>query len=479
MSTPRTTHLPTLMGALMSACISCSAHAGWQASDLDKLTSSFTAGISRAYGVTASPWQFLSCDASSTNCFGTNPDSPYSSPDFGASAANAHSSSTKMKALDALVVIMETPPTMRYFGLTPYIITRYYPSAVTGSAATPGFVPVFESLGDTANLRDMGTTGSSTAGSNAFSQLSVSVMTADQQTAKDVKAQLIGLGFPSSAINLMAIPINAVPLHMGQAPTSDTYSILLRMAYPQYTWQMKDYISRAPLRVLSLTPLQATRAPQNLPTPLSRVPGSQPAESTTLADARDALIEQLKAQFKASYDITRSPAPQMQTQNYVCVTHALPCNGDNPDAIYSGDVQGLTPTSKQDRILIVGVNHVSQGKATYLSHAIVAHANNMGVKGVSDTWLAGTGLKAAGITDPSDPRYATYSQLYAFTLSYDCGNDPLCVTIPEVATADQPYTIPFGQALDITGRVYLDPQTNTRPSTNDIITHKVFIMQKH
>ena len=101
----------------------------------------------------------------------------------------------------------------------------------------------------------------------------------------------------------------------------------------------------------------------------------------------------------------------------------------------------------------------------------------MGVKGVNDSWLTGTGLKAGGITSPSDPRYASYSQLYAFTMSYDCGGDPLCVTIPEPAPG-QPYGIPYGQLVDITGRVYLDPQTHTRPSTNDILTHKVFIMRK-
>lgn len=464
-------------GVVLAFCgLAHAAWAGWAAGDLDQLTSEFTAGISAAYSSTPYPWQFLSCDAATPNCFGTNPDSPYGAPNFGPSASSDSSSTTQLKPTDALVLIMETPPPMRYFGLTPYIFTRYYPNALPANPATPGFVPVFESLGDTVNLADMGTAGSATPGGNPFTQLSVTVVTADQVTYDNIAAQFAAIGFPATAINQVALPINAVPLNMGQGPTRDTYSVLLRMAYPNDPAQMADYISRAPLRVLSLSPIRP-RSVAALPTPVSRTPGSSPAEPSKLALARDMLVNQLEAQFGAAYTITENTVQQKQTHNYVCVAHGLPCNGDNPDAIYSSDAQGFVPNSPDDRILIVGVNHVSQGKATYLSHSVVAAANNMGVEGVSDAWLTGTGLTMGGVSGPSDPRYATYSQLYAFTLSYHCAGDPVCITIPQ-ATAGQPIGIPYGSPINITGRVYLDPQTKTRPSTSDIIPHRVFILRK-
>jgi hypothetical protein len=465
----------TLLVLLSTAALHACA-AAWTPADLDTLTGDFTAGMSKSYSATLYPWQFLNCTDSKPDCFGTNPDSPYGAPNFGPNGTSSSAATTHLKTTDALVLIMETPPAMRYFGVTSYLFTRYYPNHIPPNPATPGFVPVFESLNDTVNLDVIGTTGSPQAGASPFTQLSVLVFTADSVTQQDIVKELGALGFPNSAVNLVNLPINAVPLNMGTAPTSDTYSMLLRMAYPNDPAQMQDYINRAPLRVVYLSALQARRV-SPVSAPSYRVPGSSPAESADLTQARDALVLQLRARFGTDYAISELPVPQLQTDNYVCISKALPCNGDNSDAIYSKDVHAFVPTSPQDRILVVGVNHVSQGKATYLSHSLVADANHMGVLGVSDTWLTGTGLTMGGVSGPSDPRYATYSQLYAFTMSYDCQSDATCITIPQPSSS-QPEGIPYGNAIDVTGRVYLDPQTKTRPSTHDIINHRVFILHR-
>jgi hypothetical protein len=463
-----------MAAALAALLLSASAMADWTAADLDTLEQSFKAGISAHYGATSYPWLFATtCTAS--NCFGSNPDSPYGYPNFGADTAPK--AVTQLRASSALVLIMETPPPARYFGVTPYIFTRYYSKQMPrNTAATPGVVPVFESLGDTLNLNVVGTAGSPSAGGNPFSQLSVFVMTADDATYGDIAAQFAALGFPVYALNKIALPLLKVPLSMGILPTSDTYTLLLRIAYPNNASQMTDYIARAPIKTVVVTP-QPLRVGALIAPPISRIPGDGQPESSDLSSACDQLVEQLTAQFGDAYAIAESDFHRFQTTNYFCVTNAVQCNGDNPDALYTTDASSYVPASLQDRILIVGVNHVLTNKATYLSHSIVNHANQAGVKGINDAWLDGTALTMAGITNPADPRYATYQQLYAFTISYDCGSDPACVTVPQ-PTPDNPQGIQFGNPLDVTGRIYLDPATNTRPSIGELKFHRVFVLTK-
>jgi hypothetical protein len=435
---------------------------------VDSLTADFRNAVSTNYSTSQYPWQVLTCTPDASNCFGTNPDSPYGAPDF--DPTNTHTSVTTLNDTDALVLIMETPPSMRYFGVTPYLFTRYYPSHLAGNPLTPGFVPVFESLGDTVNQKVIGTTGSTTPGVNPFGQLSALVMTADALTGAQVLGAFKAIGFPGSAVNRMPMPLSGAHLNMGSGPTKDTYTAMLRVAYPDNPQALADYLSRKPVQVVRMSALTARKL-KPVDEAASRVPGTGVSESAALLSARDTLAADLQARFAGSgYTIAERTVDFKQTVNYLCIDNALPCNGDNPDALYSRDVANYAP-QPSDRVLIVGINHVATGKATYLSHSIVADANNRGLLAVSDAWLAGTGLVMGQVSGPSDPRYATYSQLYAFTIAYDCAGDPVCVTIP---AADAP----AGTALNVTARIYLEAATRTRPSSAEIGPHRVFVMKK-
>jgi hypothetical protein len=135
------------------------------------------------------------------------------------------------------------------------------------------------------------------------------------------------------------------------------------------------------------------------------------------------------------------------------------------------------PASRADKVLIVGINHVNVGKATYFSHAVDDQAHEVGIVGADDRWLKGSALLMAHITDPNDPNYALYSQLYALTISYDCTGEIVCLRIPE-PTPDNPLGIAFGNPLRVLSRVYLDPATNTRPSLDEIVPHRAFMLMK-
>jgi hypothetical protein len=453
----------------------------WTPADLPALEAAFVSGISGKYSAAQYPFRFLStCGA--PYCFGTNPDTTYGQPDFSGGAPQPIISSNIAKT-GAYVLVMETPPPMQYWGVTPYIFNRYYSSLPT-NPSTSGFVTIFESLTDTANLLDAGTTGSTTPGVNPFSQLSVYIVTADQKTYSDIANEFVSLGFPATAINLLDLPlanVPGVPLDMGVTKTSDTYTLLLRLTYPTDPAQMQAYVTSGAQGFYYLTPL-ATRPSSPLPPTTYKVPGDGQSEPQNLLTAQGALVSQLLNQLKSSFGaITESPIVIKQTDNYICVTGGFICNSDNPDAFDTADVgnSGNFTMKPTDAVLVVGVMHdlssVGTGKATYFSHSVVNDANQQGIIAVNNQWLAGTALTAAGIKSSKDPRYATYQSLYAFMISYNCPATAVpCLTIPQ-GSGSAP-GIPVGTVMQLTGRFYLDPTTKTRPSTNELIIERAFYL---
>jgi hypothetical protein len=453
----------------------------WQPSDLPQLEQDFVAGASKKYVVDQYPFRFLTTCAAAY-CFGSNPDTTYGQPDFSGGAPTPVISA-KMAKTGAWVLIMETPPPMKYWGVTPYIFNRYY-SPLPQDPSKSGYMPIYESLTDTTNLLVAGTTGSTTPGTSTFSQLSVFIVTADQKTYAELSGLLVALGFPASAINELDLPlanVPGVPLHMGLGNTDDTYTLLLRLTYPADPNQLADYINRMPQGFYYVSPKQ-TRPSSPLPPTVYRVPGSGVPEPQNLKSARDALAMQLLGQYRTMYQgIVESNIVVKQTTNYACVQIGFICNADNPDGFDTADVGNSSNFSMQahDAVLVVGVNHaisdVGTGKATYFSHTAVNVTTNQGIIAVDDEWLAGSALKAAGITSSSDPRYATYKSLYAFMISYNCPpTDTPCVTIPQGSSSEP--GIPIGTVMQLTGRFYLDPIGKTRPSTDELILERSFFM---
>lgn len=467
--------LRPLRAAWLAWTACCGSALAWTPADLDLLTSQFaTLASQRQYQVRPVDWVFpdpADCFDPEKHCYFSNPDGPYGFPHFNDTSSLA----TRLNATEALVYVLETPPSMRYFGFTSYLFARHY-DALPHDPSSSGVVQVYASLNDTLNLRRIRTTGSTEPGQNVFSQLSVVVVTADSVTAADVQAAFTDLGYPAdTALNLLPLPVETVPLKMGRSTSGDLFSALLRMAYPASSSALSDYIARAPVRVLRLSPGRSRDA-QLLPTPRYQAPGSGQPEAPALRDARDDLARRLVARYALDYEVTelRGPIP-FQTRNYTCVAQAFPCNGDNPDAIYTRDVNDFIPSSRKQKVLVVGVNHTRTGKTTYMMHAASSDEHHAGVLGTSDEWLTGSAQALAGAGARRSPHYPLYDQLYAFTVGYDCSDTPGCRPVPE-PSADNPVGVPFGQPVDLTARYYLDPVTQTRPHRGELIPHRLFLL---
>lgn len=450
--------------------------AGWTPSQLPQLVSAFETSIAGKYVTQQYPWQWFTladCYQPGVQCPFPNPDGPYGQPQFNGSLNAAN----QMNPTDAFVMIMVTPPPMLYYGVTPYLFTRYYVQVPGEPQGTSGTREILESLDDTIDMKDILTAGSTIAGVNSNSQLTAIIMTADQNTYNQLKQAFTSIKF--SSVNLLDMPINLVPLYQGIGFADDYYSLMMRMAYPTDAAAMQTYIDNVQGNIYFLQ-VSATKpgTPTALSPPTYKVPGDGSAEPANLQTARDNLVSQLVMQYGTSYTVTeQTPLKLTQTQNFICVDMAINCDDDNSDALYTHDDNAWLPTKLQDKMLIVGVNHVSQGRATYISHSVLNMTHQAGVVAVNQSFLNGSALKMAGITSTKDPRYATYKELYAFTMSFDCTGEKVCLTIPQ-PTPTNPVGVTLGDTIGESFRAYVDPKTLTRPDSNELIFQRVFEMAK-
>jgi hypothetical protein len=444
--------LPCALGAALLA--TPRAAEAWEPADLPELTNAFALAMADDYDTHEGEWVVnAQCDIAS--CFNDNPDTAYGYAVLPQDVSKSLiPKATRLAPTDAVVLLVQTPPPAKYFGFTPYLFQRYYPE---GPPSDPnGFkqVTVFQPLGDTANLVTLETAGNA---ATPFSQLSVLVLTADSKTYADIANGLSGLGYPTDAVNLLTLPVDAVPLRMGLGSTADTYTIMGRVTYAEDPDELSAYVAANPVSVLHLRPWQ-DRPLAKLPEPEWRVPGSGQPEPQSASESVANVVKRLMTTYRAGYRITEQTVTPIQTDPYTCVDEGIRCDADNPDALYTEDF--FTPKTRKDKLLVVGVDHVYYGKATYFSHSPTTLDNQASIFGINDDWLRSM----------SDWR----GHVYAFSVSYDCDGDPICVPIPE--PSDGVPGIAFGDPFEVMARIYLEPGTGTRPSVDEIFFHRVFLL---
>ena len=436
------------------------------------------------YKVTEFGFDFLD-ECNTGNCFGTNPDSPYGVPVFGY-LEDEPLIFRKLGSKDALVVIMQTPPEHRYFSMTPYIFTRKYTGPFP-PIPDPNPYPVFESLGDSVNNRTIKTQpATKLTGTAPFNQVAVFIQGTDEKTIADIKTRLAGKLFPRSSVNDMIPPVPTDKPKLRYTDTHpanpDTYTMLFRIAYPMAPGA-EAYIENPPVRVFHVTVTTASDhsfVPVE-PTP-RRTPREEPPESADedLMEALDALERKMLDDHAGTHTIALSPEVEMRGTpgTFPCTTAAWACNGDAPDTVYSKDVPEYTPINRRDRFIIVGVNHVKTGNATYVSHSVNRVSLNKGIVAASDAWFeehdTACVVMAADCAE-------IHKKLYAVSFAYDCESDPICIQIPEgdLDNDGDEDGLPFGESLKIAGRNYLEADRNTRPGLALIAKPRVHVLTRN
>ena len=428
---------------------------------VDMLGDGFVAALPVDWTRTRGSWEFLDvadCYTNGKSCFGNNPSSPYGYPMFGAAPRFL------MGASEALVVFMRTPPEVRYFALTQYLISRGI-----------NVEPVLASLSDSLNTHGFLTLGSPGPGQNLFNQYAVIVWAADLNTLASIKTVLSGLGIPGAQVNFLPIPIS-LPLNMGYAVNADSFSLLLRTAMPVVQADLDKYRADLPFYVVKVGP--------GSPPPISPAPTigyasevSGFAESSDMEAALGSLIADIKSNYKRSFVVKEQIVVPYLAEGLDCIAGISTCMLDNHDALYSSDITGTTITvsNVRDLVIVAGVNHHNTGKALYLNQTINDPIKSTGIASVDDkSFTTQSALFHGGVKLLGDPRVKLYKDLYAYAISYDCNGLKYCLNIP-APTPDKPVGLPPGAPFSLWERSYVEPHTGVRPATTEVVRQRVLV----
>lgn len=432
-----------------------------------------SAGFTVSEGV-LSAFDLSTCCEAGKSCYANNPASPYlvvklppgpgqtvANPDLSTDAAG-RSAAFRLRADEAVVTFLTTPPQVGYFGLTPYLYDRQ--QGTTRNV-------VFASLSDSFN-------GKTAAGSaSTYGRKIALVQTANAATEKKVAELLAGVGYTGDSIVkmpwVMTPTVSSAPPVYGLDPASDTFSMLMRLA--PLDQAQKDAIARyiaspgaTVLRLTPTAPVADTAFPQPFP---ARTPAVAPEDPS---GALQSALDTLQAQIIAKYPgyIARQVSVNDQTPDpATCVASGDNCNGDNRDTVYPASAPFLFPDA--DEFLVVfGANHAATGHATYSSFGVYTVDHLLGVVSTTSQDFPGAVSYFHGNTA------APYNQLYAWIVGRSCNEVAAGKGCTVVSSATCPTGIADGAASFLTYRAYVDPRTGTRPRPQDLVPERVLRFTK-
>lgn len=431
--------------------------------EVDAMGQTFVSALPANWHSLQGEWKYfdvVGCFIAGNYCYGNNPSSPYGYPSFGSSQPI---SPFQLGQSEAVVIFFRTPPEMRYFAFTQYLMTR---------GGNPFYI--FASLSDSLNLTKLSTLQSATPGANVFGQDAVLVWTADMNTRDSVLDMLAAQGIPSANVNFIPIPIQ-LPLHMNYGARADTFGMVMRTALPALQSDLDAYMSQKPFFVVKVGP--------NTPPPIAPAPSigfasevSGTVESPSLATALNSLVADIKSNYQAAFSFRSQLVKYSDTVGWDCITTLTPCSADNHDDLIAMDVtKAVVVNHPSDVVIIAGVNHHATGKALYINHSINDTIQSTGIDSIDDPQLGmQSALYHAGVKSLKDPRVKRYRNLYAYAISYHCGSMKYCENIP-APTPTSPIGLQSGAPFLLWARSYLNPQTGVRPNAAEIVQHQVLV----
>ena len=313
-------------------------------------------GFDVAHGALAFPP--IDCCAAVT-CFGNNPSSPYG--EFfvprgpGQTAANpaeradGSAPAWRLREDEAIVYVGPTPPHVGYFGFTPYLFNRQ-----NGAMRDN----IFASVSDTLNDDVIHTAGGAGA---PFASRTAIVLAANATTRAKVHTSLTTGGVPEAEINDLVIPESTV--HLGLDDTSDTVSVLMRVALFDSDAQKAAYLAAPGGAVYRVTPrVTIVPAPETAQANRPRGTGTnESARSADVAALHDAIVAAHPGSTALELnDTALAPNPSE------CISTGRGCNGDNRDALYSA----MTPFRLKDgdQLVVYGVDHHTERQSDVFQH---------------------------------------------------------------------------------------------------------------
>ncbi len=373
----------------------------------------------------------------------------------------------RLRPDEAVVLVGQTPPPVRYFSLMGYIVKRYFPADEQGGA---GYRTYFNNFGDQTNHMTIHTAGTPNgAPGNPFNSLFVYILTADRGIDVRVREAARRAGYAPPVMNTEPMPQSL--LRMGNEEGDDLFGMILRTAHPENEAELEAWKSAPPLRVFRITP--NTEPPGGMssdpfPIPGFRARGSGQAEFDLLPavqDLRQAILDKYGGAALAANEFTSQV--DFNFGGLHCLEWEINCVGPSINALYLWNEDGIGTLGPDDFVVAYGVNHRQTGQATYMSvsvYGMTKHITNDSVDSAG-----GEGDLLVGTAADYLPAYhPDLDMLYAVKFARHCGGEANCYEVPDTWPGVQP-----DEVVTLAWRAYLNPVSLTAPDPAEVIFDRV------
>lgn len=410
----------------------------------------------------------------------------------------------QMKQDEAIVLIGQTPPPVRYFGIQSWV--QMGPASPAGAAVTDNRILIGSAFGDSVNNRTVRTTGSA-----PFNRPIVYIATGNRQTERLVRKAVLAAGYPEAVINVERISTALAPL--GYGPAGSFLLTAQRNAVPSNKALFEDYVMRSfdddpgnnPYRVFRVSPGKEL-APDPYPVPTLRVRGTGKTEMDLYPALKSLgkaiLAKEAKAKGIPYKELgVRFWQDQLKTGQLELVDE--PWSGmqngqfsyqGTRDAIYWQTYPPFKLRNGVDEYVIVyGVNHYKTGKAAYTSFSayvepVFGTGREIGLGTVTDPDFdkgGKPGDSARRYLQPGDPYYKYADMLYAWKIARHCDGEPYCLEVgnpkdvdgvpyndncsPQINLDIDPDRPSWASDAFVAFRNYMEPATAVAADSNELV----------
>jgi hypothetical protein len=408
----------------------------------------------------------------------------------------------QMRQDEAIVLIGQTPPPVRYFGIQTWV--QMGPASPAGAAVSDNRTLIGSAFGDSVNNLAVRTTGS-----DPFSSPIVYIATGNRQTEQLVRKAVLAAGYPDAMINVERLSTVIAPL--GSGPAGSFLLTAERYAVPADKSLFEDYVrgsidddpGKHPFRVFRVSP-ENELATDSYPAPTLRVKGTGQTEmdlypalkslgkAILAAEAIGKPYKELGVRFwqdqLASGQLLLVDEPWSGLQN-----GQFSYQGTR-DAIYWTTYPPFKLRSNVDEYVIVyGVNHHKTGKAAYTSFSayvepVFGTGREIGLGTVTDPQFdadGNPGDSARWYLQPDDPYYKYADMLYAWKIARHCNGEPYCLEVgnpkdidgvpynddcsPQINLEIDPDRPSWSSDVFVAFRNYLEPATAVSADSNELV----------
>ena len=417
----------------------------------------------------------------------------------------------QMKQDEAILLIGQTPPAVRYFSLQTWV--QLGPAAnLDPSLPIPATRTLIGSaFGDTINNLTIHTTGK-----DPFGRPIVYMIVANRETERRVRAAVLAAGYPAAIINVETLSQVIAPLGIG--PAGSILTTLQRNAVPSDQVAFERYVRRSipgdplydpPYRAFRLSPVEALAA-DPYPVPTLRVRGTGHSELDLLpalkslgqailakeAERHPALpVKELGIRFwqdpmeSGQLEWIDEPWAGLQRGEYSYL------GSRDTNYFQTYPYFKLRSNVDDEYVIVYGVNHHTTGKATYESFSVYVEptfgiGREIGLGTVSDPLFdkgGPPGDSARKYLQPGDPYYEYADMLYAWKIARHCdpGDLPYCLEVgnpsdinhvpynnncsPLINLDPNPNDPPWKTNVFVVFRGYMEPATAVSPDSNELV----------